>query len=55
MAQIKNERELKVALERIEELLPQTWGEKSSEDSAAQIELNLLCSILSNYGCMRWG
>ena len=49
MAQIKNERELKVALERIEELLPQTWGENSSEDSAAQIELNLLSALVADY------
>ncbi|MBQ3616834.1 MAG: transcriptional regulator [Bacteroidales bacterium] len=49
MAQIKNEKELKVALERIEELLPQTWGDNVSEDSSAKIELNLLSALVADY------
>lgn len=49
MTQIKNTKELKVTLNRIEELLPLTWGDDVPEDSPAKIELALLSSLVANY------
>ena len=49
MAEIKNEKEFKVAVDRIEELLPLTWGDDVPEDSPAKIELALLSDLVADY------
>jgi HTH-type transcriptional regulator/antitoxin HigA len=49
MTEIKNEIEFKVAVDRIEELLPQTWGDDVPEDSPAKIELALLSGLVADY------
>ncbi len=49
MAEIKNEKEFKVAVDRIEELLPLTWGDDVPEDSPVKIELALLSALVADY------
>ena len=49
MTQINNDKELEVALGRIDELLPMTWGDNVPEDSPAKIELALLSSLVADY------
>jgi len=49
MTEIKNEIEFKVAVDRIEELLPQTWGDDVPEDSPAKVELALLSGLVADY------
>ena len=49
MAQIKTEKEYEAAMARIEELLPQTWGDNVPEDSPENIELSLLSDLVAEY------
>ena len=49
MAQIKTEKQYEAAMARIEELLPQTWGDDVSEDSPENIELALLSDLVAEY------
>jgi HTH-type transcriptional regulator/antitoxin HigA len=49
MAEIKNLKEFNVAVARIEELLPLTWGDDVPEDSPAKIELSLLADLVADY------
>lgn len=49
MAQIKTEKEYEAAMARIDELLPQTWGDNVPEDSHANIELALLSDLVAEY------
>ena len=49
MAQIKTEKEYEAAMSRIEELLPQTWGDNVPEDSPENIELSLLSDLVAEY------
>lgn len=49
MTEIKNEIEFKVAVAKIEELLPLTWGDDVPENSPAKIELMLLSELVADY------
>ena len=49
MAQIKTEKEYEVAMARIDELLPLTWGDNVPEDSPENIELLLLSDLVAEY------
>lgn len=49
MAQIKTEKEYEAAMARIDELLPQTWGDNVPEDSPENIELALLSDLVAEY------
>ena len=49
MAQIKTEKQYEAAMARIEELLPQTWGDDVPEDSPENIELALLSDLVAEY------
>lgn len=49
MAQIKTEKEYEAAMARIEELLPQTWGDNVPDDSPENIELSLLSDLVAEY------
>ena len=49
MAQIKTEKQYEAAMARIEELLPQTWGDNVPEDSPENIELALLSDLVAEY------
>lgn len=49
MAQIKTQKEFESIVERIEELLPQTWGKEYDENDPLQIELNLLSELVAEY------
>ena len=49
MARIKTEKEYEAAMARIDELLPQTWGENIPEDSPENIELSLLSDLVADY------
>ena len=49
MAQIKTEKQYEAAMARIEELLPQTWGDNVPEDSPENIELALLSELVAEY------
>lgn len=49
MAQIKTEKQYEAAMARIEELLPQTWGDNIPEDSPENIELALLSELVAEY------
>ena len=49
MAQIKTEKEYEVAMARIDELLPLTWGDNVPEDSPENIELSLLSDLVAEY------
>ena len=49
MAKIKTEKEYEAAMARIEELLPQTWGDNVPEDSPENIELSLLSDLVAEY------
>ena len=48
MALIKTEKELRVVLARIDELVPLT-GEGVAEDDPKNLELNLLCELVAEY------
>ena len=45
---IKNEKELRAILARIDELVPLT-GEGVAEDDPKNLELNLLCELVAEY------
>ena len=49
MAQIKTEKQYEAAMARIEELLPQTWGDNIPEDSPENMELALLSELVAEY------
>lgn len=49
MTQIKTETEYYAVLRRIEELLPKTWDEGSSDISDESIELALLFDLVADY------
>ena len=49
MAQIKTEKQYEAAMARIEELLPQTWGDNVPDDSPENIELALLSELVAEY------
>ncbi|MBQ9439631.1 MAG: helix-turn-helix domain-containing protein [Paludibacteraceae bacterium] len=48
-AKIKTEKEYEAAMNRINELLPYTWEDSISEDSAENIELSLLSELVADY------
>lgn len=48
-AQIKTEKEYEAAMARINELLPQTWGDDVPYDSMENIELSLLSELVADY------
>lgn len=49
MAEIKNEKEYKALLARVEELLPLTWQEGTPEDSKENLELALISEMIADY------
>lgn len=49
MTKIQSEQEFNAICARIEELLPQTWGGDADESSPAQVELNLLSSLVADW------
>ncbi|MBO7134839.1 MAG: helix-turn-helix domain-containing protein [Bacteroidales bacterium] len=49
MREIKDEKEYKAMLARIEELLPKTWGDDIPDDSPEKIELSLLSDLVADY------
>lgn len=49
MAQIKTQKEFEVANQRINELLPLTWGDDVPADSPENIELALLTDLVAEY------
>ena len=54
MKQIKTDKEYEEVMARIEELLPQTWGDDVSEDSPENIELQQLSELATEYEDMQY-
>lgn len=49
MTKIQTEQEYNAICERIEELLPKTWGDDVKDDDPACLELNLLANLVADW------